>query len=61
MATTLVNVPDVKIGMYTLYKGRIWRITSIEKPYGHITILGLNNRLFVRYMNDKSIIVQEEK
>lgn len=48
------NVLELKIGDFVHYRGKR-RITSIEKPYSHIRIIGLDNKLFVRFMIDKSM------
>ncbi len=48
------DILDLKVGDYVHYRGKK-RITSIEMPYSHIRIIGLNNLLFVKFTVDKSM------
>lgn len=48
------KILELNIGDYVHYRGKR-RITSIEMPYNHIRIIGLDNKLFVRFMIDKSM------
>ncbi len=48
------SVLELKIGDYVHYRGKK-QITSIEIPYAHIRIIGLNDRLFVKFAIDKSM------
>lgn len=49
------NILDLSIGDFVHYRGQRRKITSIEIPYNHIRIIGLDNKLFVRFMTDKAM------
>lgn len=55
MQKVKTNILDLKIGDYLHYKGQKRKITSIEIPYQHLRIIGLDSKLFVRYMTDKTV------
>lgn len=54
MQKVKTNILDLKIGDYVYYRGKR-RITSIEIPYNHLRILGLDDKLFVKFAVDKSV------